>query len=252
MPAAFALAEVGPLSARQRARFVRETKAYLREKDRLELADLRRALELAEQRQREAMRRVVARCKLNRARVREHVKAYRAAERERINREVAEMRAAARRRCDLRKAAVRTAGLGVRAQRRAELEAERRLQGELARAAAHQQRREKKHQRTAREVQAESDDHVRANIDAELLPVWERVKRTIRGDAHRSRTEAFLQYVEENPGDVIALQQEAADVEVRKLLAEQSKLEREAAKRRKPSYKPSKAELAEYLEEVPF
>jgi hypothetical protein len=250
--AAFQLAERGELSARQRARFVRETRAYLRERDRLDLGDRKRAIKAAERRQREAIRTVVKRCKLNRGRVRNQVKAYRQTERERINREVAEMRDKARRVCDARKQAVRRAGLSVRARKEAELEAERRLQGELARAAKHAEQRKAKFQRSAREVQAESDDHVRANIDAELLPVFERVKRSIRGDAHKSRTEAFLEFVESNPADVLVLQQEAADTEVRRLLAEQAKHEREAAQRRKRNYKPSAAELAEYLAEVPF
>lgn len=252
MPSAFKLAETGAMSARQRARFLRETKAYLREKDQQKLAKLRSALEGAERRQREAMRKVVARCKAARKRVKAEVKAYRAQERERINQEVAEMRAAARRTCELRKEAVRSAGLSVRAQRRAELEAERHLQRELQQTAAHAERRKAKFKRSAAEVRAESDDRVRANIDPELIPVWERVKRSIRGTPHKSRTEAFLEYIESNPEDVIALQQEAADVEVKRLLAEQAKAEREAAKHRKRSYKPTKAELAEYLEGVPF
>lgn len=250
--AAFALSELGELSGRQRARFVRETRAYLRERDRLDIADRKRALEEAERRQREAMATVVSRCKENRCRVRKQVKAYREQERERINREVAEMRAKARRVCELRKQSVRRAGLSVREQKRAELEAERRLQRELGRAAKHSEAQKAKVKRSGREAQAESDDHVRQNIDAELLPVFEAVKRSIRGDAHRSRTEAFLQWVEENPGDVLALQQAAADVEVRRLLAEQAKHEREAARRRKRDYQPTKAELAEYLEGVPF
>lgn len=252
MGAAFQLAELGELSSRQRARFVRETRAYLRERDRLDLADRRRAIKAAELRQREAMRTVVTRCKANRCRVRNQVKAYRAQERERINREVDAMRAKARRVCDARKEAVRRAGLSVRARKQAELEAERRLQGELTRAAKHAEKSKAAFKRSAREVQAESDDHVRANIDAELLPVFERVKRSIRGDGHKSRTEAFLEWVESNAGDVLMLQQEAADAEVRRLLAEQAKHEREAGQRRRRNYKPTAAELAEYLEGVPF
>lgn len=252
MAAGFALAETRGMSARQRAKVLREARAYLRDQDRRKLAKLRSALEAAERRQREAMRKVVAHCKAARKRVKAEVKAYRAQERERINQEVAEMRAAARRTCELRKEAVRSAGLSVRAQRRAELEAERHLQRELQQTAAHAERRKAKFQRSAREVQAESDDRVRANIDPELIPVFERVKRSIRGDAHKSRTEAFLEYVESNPEDVIALQQEAADVEVKRLLAEQAKAEREAAKRRKRSYQPTRRELAAYLEDVPF
>lgn len=252
MATAFKLAELGELSAAQRTRFARETRAYLRERDRLDIADRKRAIEAAVVRQREAMRKVVERCKANRCRVRKNIKRYRQEERERINREVAEMRAEARRVCELRKQAVRRAGGSVRSQKQAELEAERRLQAELGRAQRHAEKKQAKYARTAREALAESDDAVRQNIDAELVPVFDAVKRSIKGDAHRSRTEAFLQYVEENPGDVIALQQATADVEVKRLLAEQEKHEREAAKRRKHNYQPTKAELAEYLAEVPF
>lgn len=252
MAAAFKLSELGELSARQRARVASETRAYLRERDRLDIADRKRAVEAAELRQREAMRRVVERCKQNRCRVRKHVKRYRQEERERINREVAEMREQARRVCELRKQTVRKAGGSVRAQKQAELDAERRLQHELSRTAKHAEKLQAKYKRTAREAQAESDDQVRQNIDPELLAVFEAVKKNMRGDAHRSRTEAFLEYVEENPGDVIALQQETANVEVQRLLAEQSKLEREASKRRKRDYQPTRAEIAEYLTEVPF
>ena len=252
MAVAYKLAELEEMSARQRARFLKETRAYLREKDRKQLANLRTAVTRAEKRQSEALRKVVSRCKLNRKRVREAVKAYRAAERERINREVADMRAAARRHCQLRKQAVRTAGFKLRDQKRLELEAEQHLQRELAQTAAHAKRRQEKFRRSAREVRAESDDHVRANIDPELVPVFERVKRSIRGDAHKSRTEAFLEYVEANPSEVVALQQQSADADVKRLLAEHAQLEREAAKRRRKTYKPTKCELEECLAEVPF
>jgi len=50
----------------------------------------------------------------------------------------------------------------------------------------------------------ESDDAVRANIPPEFVPLWEKIKGSIRGDARRSRTEAFLHYVEEHPDEVYA------------------------------------------------
>ena len=52
------------------------------------------------------------------------------------------------------------------------------------------------------EARRESDDKVRGNIPPELVPVFEKVKRQIKGSARISRTEAFLQYVEESPDDV--------------------------------------------------
>ena len=57
---------------------------------------------------------------------------------------------------------------------------------------------------TARERAQESDDAVRSNLEPEMLPVWERVKRGIRGGPRRTRTEAFLEWVGEHPDEVLA------------------------------------------------
>jgi hypothetical protein len=64
------------------------------------------------------------------------------------------------------------------------------------------EQRRRKHKALPAEAIRESDDEVRANIPPELLPVFEQVKRSIKGNAKKSRTEAFLEYVEENPDDV--------------------------------------------------
>src|SRR5436190_6590454 len=45
-----------------------------------------------------------------------------------------------------------------------------------------------------------------------------------------SRTEAFLHWVEENPDEVLAIQEADAEKQFRKLLAEQARLERTQAK----------------------
>jgi SAM-dependent methyltransferase len=56
-------------------------------------------------------------------------------------------------------------------------------------------------------MRRESDEEVRQNIDAELVPLFNRVRRNISGNDHETRTEAFLRYVEEHPHEEI----EAAD-----------------------------------------
>jgi chromosome segregation ATPase len=73
---------------------------------------------------------------------------------------------------------------------------------ELKRFERQAEERRRKHRKLPAEARQESDDTVRQNIPAELLPVFEKVKRSIRGTPMISRTEAFLQYVEENPDDV--------------------------------------------------
>ncbi len=74
---------------------------------------------------------------------------------------------------------------------------------------------------TLRERQGESDDEVRANIPADLIPLFERVKRSIRGSSRKSRTEAFMQYVEENPGEEYGAIEDKTDALVRQLEREQ-------------------------------
>jgi hypothetical protein len=48
----------------------------------------------------------------------------------------------------------------------------------------------------------ESDDEVRANIPPELHKLFSKVRRSIKGSPRRSRTEEFLEYVEEHPSEV--------------------------------------------------
>lgn len=75
--------------------------------------------------------------------------------------------------------------------------------------------------RRAGESIAESDDEVRRNIPAELEPVFDRVRRQIKGSARRSRTEAFLEWAEANPDEVLAMQADAAADDAERMWREQ-------------------------------
>ena len=88
-----------------------------------------------------------------------------------------------------------------------------------------------------------NNDEVRANIPPELAPLWERVKGSIRASSRRSRTEAFLQYVEENPRAAVEAVEETSERRLLELLAKRDSAERFAQRRRY-----TKAELAD----VPF
>jgi len=85
---------------------------------------------------------------------------------------------------------------------------------------------------TARERGQESDDEVRSNLDPELVPVFNKIRKHIKGSPRKSRTEAFLQWVEENTGDVFAIMQHNADRELAKLLAEEERAHRELKRAR--------------------
>ena len=54
-------------------------------------------------------------------------------------------------------------------------------------------------------ARSESDDRVRQNIPAHLRPVFDRVRRQIKGSPRISRTEAFLEWVHGHP-EVVAEQ----------------------------------------------
>ena len=84
---------------------------------------------------------------------------------------------------------------------------------------------------TARERRSEDDDSVRANLPIDLVPVFDKVRRVIKGGPRKSRTEAFLQWAEENPEEVLSMQSLAADRDVDRLVAEYEQLQREEQRR---------------------
>lgn len=56
----------------------------------------------------------------------------------------------------------------------------------------------------------ESDDAVRRNLSEDLAIVWDVKKRSIRPSTRRTRTEAFLEWVEEHPGEAARILDEHA------------------------------------------
>jgi len=99
------------------------------------------------------------------------------------------------------------------------------------------------------EAASESDSTVESDIDPELLPVWKAVKRGITASPKRSRTETFLQWVEEHPEEVTAIlseRLEQSEAEWRQ--AQESEAAREASLRATEAH--GEQELAD--DEVPF
>jgi len=97
---------------------------------------------------------------------------------------------------------------------------------------------------TAAERRQESDDEVRTNLSPELVSVFDDVRKHIKGGPRRTRTEAFLEWAEENPDAVLEAQQHAADKYLRELLAEERMHTTRLKRRRVGNYAPG--------EEVPF
>lgn len=211
----------------------------LRENDRAELAKLGKKIQRAKERRRAAMKAAVRICRRNRQRVRAEVRAFREAERARINAEVSAMKQGARSACSARKQQIRARGGSVVAKNTAQLREERRLQAQLRRLASDAHRRQKR--TTGRERLQEDDDAVRSNLPPELVPVFDRVRKQIKGGPRTTRTEAFLQWAEENPGDVLEHQQHDAELAVKKLVAEHERLGKKLRKAK--NYEPERDEL---------
>jgi len=76
------------------------------------------------------------------------------------------------------------------------------------------------------ERRQESDDEVVRNLPASLVGVFNKVRRQVKGGPRTTRTEAFLQWVEENPGEVYALQGAQAERDLARLIAEHDRATR--------------------------
>lgn len=248
-----ALKERGELSRGEarahRLKLQRELAAQLRRADREKRAELRERIARAKRRRRERLAAARELCRSERAQLSKRLKAQRAAVMAELRDAFEAERRRARETCAGRQTAIRQqAGCAIAKAERI-LAEQRRMQDELRR--AEQRYRTKSRERaTAKELRAESDDRVRANLPPELVPVFERVKERIKPGPRRTRTEAFLEWAHENPGDVVAIQSAEAEADIARLIAEHEAHEREM---RKPGrYKQSPERLAEVLADVPF
>jgi len=214
---------VTPAQAKkQRAELMKQIAAAEKLKGKALMAELERQL---------AMARVLRKGKLALAK-RQCVadrRSLRARVRERKARLLAELavtaaaeRLAAREACDAGIASAR-ALIDNAARARAEVKAQRDYRAEMRRLERHARERKKeiRRPRTSAERRAESDDEVRQNIPKELHALFDRVKRGIKGSDLKSRTEAFFQYAEENPGEILASIDDETDALIAELEARQ-------------------------------
>ena len=90
-----------------------------------------------------------------------------------------------------------------------------------------------------KEAREESDEQVLNDIEPRLHALFHRVKRSIKGSDHMSRTEAFMHYVHENPDEALGAIDDQTDAlieEMQRREAEQygGKSRRKASARRDP------------------
>lgn len=86
---------------------------------------------------------------------------------------------------------------------------------------------------------SESNDAVRSNLPPDLVPLFEKVKRQIKGSARKSRTEEFLEYAESHPSEVLDVR--GIEDETERMIREhEESLRRSAGSARDPRISPAK------------
>jgi hypothetical protein len=135
------------------------------------------------------------------------------------------------------------------ARQRAELAAERAHQQSIRRLDRLHRERTKSAKRpgVAKSRRGESDDEVRGNLPPELVALFEKVKRQIKGSDRESRTEAFLKYADEHPDEEWSALEGAVDREIAALERRQAMANPKKKTKRSPAMaKRRKARAAQH------
>ena len=230
-----------PATTANRKKLQRELAEHLREKDRAALGLLRAKIIAA---------RVERRHRLHSARQACHgallsLRQRQREDRQRLTREHQAERAEGRTTCLTGKERAKEEGLGLERAAEAEYNEERAFQRQIQRAGKPPRERS-----TARERSQEDDDAVRSNLPSELVAVFDKHRKSFKGSAKRSRTEAFLEWAGENPDEVLEVQQAEADRALKELLKQERELGRTVRSARRYAQTPE--QLARLLEDVPF
>lgn len=187
----------------------REAQRMIRQRDRARVRELRARVTGLRARRRAALVEVRHQCKAERERIRAEARALREETRRRLRETLQAMREAQRGTCSVTKARTRADLTGELVTAADELRTERERQEFEKNLDRSEKRRARAGVRSsAKERRQESDDSVRGNLPPELVPVFDKVKRQIRATSRMDRTEAFLQWAHDNPGDVLNIQQE--------------------------------------------
>ena len=185
-----------------------------RRKKREKLAELRVQLRRARAQRKEAMKSAVERCRSERLAARERARVLRIRGLAELREAARLERVSARDTCAVSKAEAKSKDAVER--RRAELAAAAKYQAEMRRIERGNRVRRREHAHaTYLERRTESDDEVRSNIPADLVPLFERVRRGIKGSARMTRTEGFLKYAEEHPDEVLAVIEDKTEALIR-------------------------------------
>lgn len=156
----------------------------------------------------------IAKCRLDCKRRRAKVQREALRAREQLRERIKRAKQVARDACGTCKVSATDRGLDELDRAFAKVQAEREAIAELRRKAAQlSDPRGRAGGRKAAELRAESDDEVRRNVadDPDLAALWDAsTKSKFKASAHRNRTEAFLEYVQDHPEELDELRAKQA------------------------------------------
>ena len=172
---------------RQARALERERRKHHKAALRAKVRELRAALKEARAAKPHHVRRAREQCKLHRRLLVKRAKERKARALADLKRATQQERDAARARCVEGKTRAKESALGTIHQTRHALAEERAYQAELARIEANNRRSRLGITRaTASERRAESDGEVEGNLPPELVPLWTKVRRRIKGSSRRT------------------------------------------------------------------
>lgn len=241
-------AELEGLSVGQRRRKLR---MLARERQSDVIPALREAIKGAKKHRRDRLKACASQCKARKARLAKAADNARAQLRVRIDK-LKETTRAACKSCRVTK----PADLDRLEALLGQLDAERHEIARLRRLAAHKSEHGKAGGKRSAELRAESDEEVQRNIgdDPLLLAAWDKYKRTIKPAPHRTRSEAFLEWVHDNPGALAEVQaaterqyDQEAEAMLKGLRGRKSKTDRDLE-----AWHEQLSEAENLLSEVPF
>lgn len=235
------------LQLNEQKRHQRELAEHLREKDKADLRLLRAQINSARVARRNMLHLARLQCRDARVGLKHRQQDDRLMLRAAHQSEREEAKTA----CEIGKKHAKTQGAALERTAKRTLKEEREFQRQIREAG---RKGASKVRSSARERAAEDDDAVRSNLPAELVPVFNAVARKLKFRATptrtRTRTEAFLDWAEENPDEILNVQQAQAEKDLKALLKQQRALGGEM--RKASRYKGTAAELEQLLAAVPF
>jgi hypothetical protein len=199
---------------------------------RRKLETLRARLKDARIRRKEAVAAAVKRCREARAAVTAKIRSVKA-----VLKEIKHERVATKQVCSLGVHEARALRTEIHEAKRLLTEEEKFRRDMRRIQAGSQQRKREATTTSARVRESESDDEVLSNIPAELVPLWNRVKRQMRATERMSRTEAFMKYAEEHPEEYLSSIDDKTDALVRELEERERRASAEVGRAEAPFYR---------------